>query len=136
MSAAATLAFCVYAAVGIDNLTPYIGYFYLSVPFVLVLVIAIGLASATPVPGAVAAATAGALIVIAFGINLGTDLRDNDPGLPAAVATVRDPWRMNRRKNVANNQSKLASPRTSYTDSADLKVRMRHEVAGTLVCRH
>jgi hypothetical protein len=29
--------------------------------------------------------------------------------LPDAVVTVRDPWRMYRRKNVASNQSKLVS---------------------------
>ncbi|MGA9321929.1 MAG: hypothetical protein WBW06_12825 [Xanthobacteraceae bacterium] len=56
--------------------------------------------------------------------------------LPAAVVTVRDPLRMNRRKNVANNQSKLASPRTSYADSAELKVRARREAPRAPACRH
>jgi hypothetical protein len=100
MAAAATLTFCVYTAVGIDALTPYIGYFYWSVPFVLLLVIAVGLAAAAPlpraVPGTVAvAAAAGALIVFAFAANLGTDLHDNNPGLPGAVSALaaRSPGR-------------------------------------------
>jgi hypothetical protein len=49
---------------------------------------------------------------------------------------VRDPSRMNRRKNVANNQSKLASPRTSYADSAELKVQARREGPRAPACRH
>jgi hypothetical protein len=29
--------------------------------------------------------------------------------LPAAVVTVSDPWRINRRKNIDSSQSKIAS---------------------------
>ena len=46
--------------------------------------------------------------------------------LPAAVVTVRDPWRMNRRKNIASNQSS-SSPRTSSRRQRRMRYLGRHE---------
>ena len=95
----ASLAFLVYAAVGIDVLSAYyIGYFYWSVPFLTVLVAATGLfqaatlKAATPVTAVGAAA---ALAAVAFVPKLHADVHDNDPALPTVVAALaaRDPGR-------------------------------------------
>jgi hypothetical protein len=95
----ASLAFLVYAAVGIDVLSAYyIGYFYWSVPFLTVLVAATGLfqaatlKAATPVTAVGAAA---ALAAVALVPKLHADVHDNDPALPTVVAALaaRDPGR-------------------------------------------
>lgn len=98
MNAAATLAFAVYAAAGIDELSAtghYIGYFYWSVPFLTAAVIVVGLVQAarpailTPLVAAGSAAgLAAALAAVAFVPGLTTSLADNEPTVPAAVATL------------------------------------------------
>jgi hypothetical protein len=93
----ASLAFLVYAAVGIDDLTEtYIGYFYWSVPFLTVLVIAVALfqaATAKVLTPAIVLASAAGLAAVAFVPGLNTGLGDNEPGLPGVVAAIaaRDP---------------------------------------------
>lgn len=93
MTVAASFAFAVYAAVGIDALeATYVGYFYWSVPCVLLMVVVVALAaraSASLAMTALAlAAAAGALIAFAFLVNLRVSLVDNGPQLPGAVAAV------------------------------------------------
>ncbi|HEX6521856.1 MAG TPA: hypothetical protein VF070_17900 [Streptosporangiaceae bacterium] len=93
MAVAASFAFAIYAAVGIDDLdAAYIGYFYWSAPCVLLLVVVVALAaraSASLATTALAlAGAAGALIASAFLVNLRINMHDNDPELPGAVATL------------------------------------------------
>jgi hypothetical protein len=87
-----TIAFLCYAAIGIDDLTEqYIGYFYWSAPAITLLVALVALVQALPPrPGLAAAAAVAAAAVVAFAVVPGTStsLRDNDPDLPAAVATL------------------------------------------------
>ena len=87
-----TLAFCCYAAVGIDTLSHYyIGYFYFSAPILTLLVIALAVVHAPPVPlGAVLAAGAAVLGVAAWAAAPGTAVstQDTDAALPHAVQAV------------------------------------------------
>jgi hypothetical protein len=89
-----SLAFLVYAAAGIDNLTQYyIGYFYWSAPLVTVLVIVLAVIEAIrPRPAAavaVLAAAAAAFVVLAVipGTRTGST-NDIDESLPQVVATL------------------------------------------------
>lgn len=92
ITAVASLAFAVYTAAGIDDLNQYyIGYFYWSVPFALLLVIAVGLVQALPARVGTALGLAGAaaaLVAVGVLAGLRTDIHDNDPQLPHAVATL------------------------------------------------
>jgi hypothetical protein len=87
-----TLAFAVYAAVGIDSLSHYyIGYFYFSAPIITLLVIALAVVHAPPVPlGAVLAAGAAVLGVAVFAAAPATAVstEDTDAALPHAVQAV------------------------------------------------
>ena len=87
-----TLAFAVYAAVGIDKLSEYyIGYFYFSAPIITLLVIALAVVHAPPVPlGAVLAAGAVVLGIAAFAAAPATAVstEDTDAALPHAVQAV------------------------------------------------
>jgi len=87
-----TVAFCCYAAVGIDFLTEYyIGYFYFSAPVLTLLVIAVAVVHAAPArPGAVLAGGAAVLGVAAFALAPATAVstQDTDAALPAAVRAV------------------------------------------------
>ncbi len=95
----ASLAFLVYAAVGIDVLSEYyIGFFYWSVPFLTVLVILVGLLqAATPriLTPLIVLGAAAVLAAAAFVPGFRADVHDNDPALPAVVAALaaRDPGR-------------------------------------------
>jgi hypothetical protein len=103
MTALTSIAFLYYAATGIDYLSEYyIGYFYWSALFLLLLVIAVGLIEAASRQAAVALPAALVTGVLVTGVlaaaagavpGLRTSLRDNDPGLPGAVAVLaaRDP---------------------------------------------
>jgi hypothetical protein len=94
-----SLAFLLYAAVGIDDLTQYyIGYFYWSAPLVTVLVIVLAAAEALPLRGALAgrlgtgaalaAAVAGvAVLAVIPGTRTGST-NDIDQALPRVVATL------------------------------------------------
>ncbi|MBV9857459.1 MAG: hypothetical protein JOY82_23550 [Streptosporangiaceae bacterium] len=92
LNVVSTLAFGFYAAVGVDNLSEqYIGYFYWSAPAITVLVMVVAVVEALPArPGVAVAAAAAAMAVVALAVNPGThtDLRDNDPALPSAVAAI------------------------------------------------
>ena len=102
-----SLAFLLYAAVGIDDLTEYyIGYFYWSAPLIMVLVIVLAGFEALPLRGelaarlsaaaALAAAAAGvAVLAVAPGTRTGST-NDIDQALPRVVATLaaRAPGRM------------------------------------------
>jgi hypothetical protein len=87
-----TVAFLAYAAIGIDDLTEqYIGYFYWSAPAITLLVVVVAVVQALPARlGTASAAVLAAVAVIGFAVNPGTStsLRDSDPELPAAVATL------------------------------------------------
>jgi hypothetical protein len=87
-----TLAFALYAAVGIDSLSHYyIGYFYFSAPVITLLVIALTAVHAPPVPlGAVLAAGAAVLGVAVFAAAPATAVstEDTDAALPHAVQAV------------------------------------------------
>jgi hypothetical protein len=50
--------------------------------------------------------------------------------LPAAVVTVSDPWRMNRRKSMDSNQSKIVSTLTGATPTGRtaLLTRLAHAI--------
>ncbi|MGH3219414.1 MAG: hypothetical protein ACRDPY_12010 [Streptosporangiaceae bacterium] len=86
-----TLTFLFYAAVGIDTLEQYIGYFYWSAPLVMVLIIAVAamqslslrLGTVVAVAAAVAAVT---MLAVIPGTRTGTN--DVDESLPSAVAAV------------------------------------------------
>ncbi len=90
-----TLAFVLYAAVGIDDLfSHYIGYFYWSAPLVMVLIIAVGTVEALRRrSGALATAVAGlaaAAVLIALAVIPGTRTSTSDinESLPGAVASL------------------------------------------------
>jgi hypothetical protein len=87
-----TLAFAVYAAMGIDSLSHYyIGYFYFSAPVVTLLVIAVTVVHAPPkAVGSVLAAGAAVLAVAAFAAAPATAVNtgDTDAALPNAVRAV------------------------------------------------
>lgn len=92
LTAVVSLAFVFYVVDAVDLLTEqYIGYFYWAVPFALLLAIVVALVEAVPAKAlsliALSAATGG---VAAFGLlaDLRTDTHDNDPEIPAAVATL------------------------------------------------
>jgi len=93
----ASIAFLVYAAVGIDDLSGYyIGYFYWSVPFLTVLVAVVALlqaATAKLLTPFITLGTAAALGAVALVPGLRADVHDNDPALPRVVAALaaRDP---------------------------------------------
>jgi hypothetical protein len=94
-----SLAFLLYAAAGIDDLTEYyIGYFYWSAPLITVLVIVLSAVEALPLGGqlaarigtgaALAAAAAGvAVLAVAPGTRTGST-NDIDQALPRVVATL------------------------------------------------
>lgn len=98
-----TLAFLLYAAVGIDDLSDYyIGYFYWSAPLITVLVIVLALFEAVPRPAAdgprlaswlgtgvavLAAAAAVAALAVIPGTRTG-GTNDIDQALPQVVATL------------------------------------------------
>jgi hypothetical protein len=94
-----SLAFLLYAAVGIDDLTEYyIGYFYWSAPLITVLVIVLAAVEAVPLRGALAArlstgvallaAVAGiAVLAVSPGTRTGST-NDIDQALPRVVATL------------------------------------------------
>ncbi len=98
-----SLAFLLYAAVGIDNLSEYyIGYFYWSAPLVTALVIVLAALGAVPRPGAegsrlavrlstgaalLAAAAAVAVLAVIPGTRTGST-NDIDESLPHVVATL------------------------------------------------
>jgi len=98
-----SLAFLLYAAVGIDNLNAYyIGYFYWSAPLVTVLVIVLAALEAVPRPGAegsrlaarlstgvalLAAVAAIAMLAVIPGTRTGST-NDIDESLPHVVATL------------------------------------------------
>jgi len=98
-----SLAFLLYAAVGIDNLSEYyIGYFYWSAPLVTALVIVLAALEAVPRPGAegsrlavrlstgaalLAAAAAVAVLAVIPGTRTGST-NDIDESLPHVVATL------------------------------------------------
>jgi len=102
-----SLAFLLYAAIGIDDLTEYyIGYFYWSAPLITVLVIVLAGFEALPPRGelaarlsagaALAAAVAGvAVLAVVPGTRTGST-NDIDQALPRVVATLaaRAPGRM------------------------------------------
>jgi hypothetical protein len=90
-----SLAFLVYAAVGIDDLTAYyIGYFYWSAPLITVLVVVLGLAagagSARARLSACVAVLAAALTLAVLAVIPGTHASTNDidEALPKVVATL------------------------------------------------
>jgi hypothetical protein len=86
-----TLIFLFYAAVGIDILAPYIGYFYWSAPLVMVLIIVVALVQALrPGPGTVVAAVAAVAAVATLAVIPGTrtSTNDIDESLPRVVATI------------------------------------------------
>jgi hypothetical protein len=93
-----SLAFTLYAAIGIDDLTQYyIGYFYWSAPLVTVLVIVLAAFEAVPRTGALAArlstgAALGAAVagvaVLAVIPGTRTSTNDIDQALPRVVATL------------------------------------------------
>jgi hypothetical protein len=103
VNAVSTLAFLLYAAVGIDSLTDYyIGYFYWSAPLVTVLVIVLALVEAAPRPAAggyrlasrlstgvavLAAAAAFTVLAVIPGTRTGST-NDIDEALPSVVATL------------------------------------------------
>ena len=86
-----TLTFLFYAAVGIDTLEQYIGYFYWSAPLAMVLIIVVAVVQApsfrlaTVVAVAAAAAAFTTLAVIP---GTRTAVNDIDESLPGAVATL------------------------------------------------
>ncbi len=103
-----TLAFVLYTAVGIDEVTAhYIGYFYWSAPLIMVLIIVVGAVEALrrrfgvpavgtrpswavlrPGPAAAVLAAAAAFIALAVIPGTRTSTRDIDESLPGAVATL------------------------------------------------
>jgi hypothetical protein len=93
-----SLAFMLYAAVGIDDLTQYyIGYFYWSAPLVTVLVIVLAAFEAVPGTGALAArlstgvalgAAVAGVAVLAVIPGTRTSTNDIDQALPRVVATL------------------------------------------------
>jgi len=103
VNAVSSLAFLLYAAVGIDNLNAYyIGYFYWSAPLVTVLVIVLAALEAVPRPGAegsrlaarlstgvalLAAVAAVAVLAVIPGTRTGST-NDIDESLPHVVATL------------------------------------------------
>ena len=87
-----SLAFLLYAAIGIDNLTEYyIGYFYWSAPLAVALVVVLVLVEAIKGKTGVALATAAALAAfVALTVVPGTrtSTKDIDEALPRVVATM------------------------------------------------
>ena len=86
-----TLTFLFYAAVGIDILAQYIGYFYWSAPLVMVLIIVVAVVQALrPRPGTVVAAVAAVAAVTTLAVIPGTrtSTNDIDESLPGVVATI------------------------------------------------
>jgi hypothetical protein len=87
-----TLAFLLYASVGIDDLSAYyIGYFYWSAPLITVLVIVLGAAEALGQrwgTGAAVLAAAAAFAVLAAIPGTRTSTNDIDQSLPQVVATL------------------------------------------------
>jgi hypothetical protein len=86
-----TLTFLFYAAVGIDILAQYIGYFYWSAPLVMVLIIVVAVVQAAGLRlGTVVAVVAAAAAFTTLAVTPGTrtSTNDIDESLPLAVATV------------------------------------------------
>ncbi|HTX27136.1 MAG TPA: hypothetical protein VME19_08980 [Streptosporangiaceae bacterium] len=90
-----TLAFVLYAAVGIDDLfSHYIGYFYWSAPLIMVLIIVVGTVEAlrrrSDALGTAVAALAAAAVLIALAVIPGTRTSTSDinESLPGAVASL------------------------------------------------
>ncbi len=86
-----TLTFLFYAAVGIDILAQYIGYFYWSAPLVMVLIIVVAVVRALrPGPGTVVAAVAAVAAATTLAVIPGTrtSTNDIDESLPRVVATI------------------------------------------------
>ena len=90
-----SLAFGVYAAVGIDNLSEYyIGYFYWSAPLVTVLVIVLAALEAVPLSwaavstGVAVLAAAAAFAMLAMIPGTRTSTSDTDGSLPQVMATL------------------------------------------------
>jgi hypothetical protein len=98
LNVVSSLAFLLYAAVGIDDLTQYyIGYFYWSAPLVTVLVIVLAVFEAVPRTGALAArlstgvalaAAVAGVAVLAVIPGTRTSTNDIDLALPRVVATL------------------------------------------------
>jgi hypothetical protein len=98
VNAVSSLAFLLYAAVGIDDLTQYyIGYFYWSAPLITVLVVVLAAFEAVPGKGAVAArlSTGAALLAAAAGVAVlavipgtRTSTNDIDLALPRVVSAL------------------------------------------------
>lgn len=87
-----TLAFAIYAFSAADYLTNYyIGFFFWSVPFALLLIVTVGVTQAIRARAvtALAIATSVAMVaVLGFVVTLRTDTHDDDPMIPAAVASL------------------------------------------------
>ena len=95
LNVVSSLAFLLYAAVGIDDLTQYyIGYFYWSAPLVTVLVIMLAALEAVPrraaalSTGIAVLAAAAAVAVLALIPGTRTSTNDIDEALPQVVATL------------------------------------------------
>jgi hypothetical protein len=91
VNAVSTLAFLFYAAVGIDILAQYIGYFYWSAPLVMALIIVVAVVQAAGLRlGTVVAVVAAAAAFTTLAVTPGTrtSTNDIDESLPLAVATV------------------------------------------------
>jgi hypothetical protein len=87
-----TVAFVVYAAVGVDYLTEYyIGYFYFSAPIITLLVIAVSVVQGLPVrlgTGLAAAAAAAAVVAFAAAPATAVNTSQTEAALPNAVQAV------------------------------------------------
>jgi len=86
-----TLTFLFYAAVGIDILAQYIGYFYWSAPLVMVLIIVVAVVEAFSLRlGTVLAVTAAAAAFATLAVipATRTSTNDVDESLPSAVAAL------------------------------------------------
>ena len=86
-----TLTFLFYAAVGIDILAQYIGYFYWSAPLVMVLIIVVAVVEAFSLRlGTIVAVVAAVAAFTALAVIPGTrtSTNDIDESLPRAVATL------------------------------------------------
>lgn len=98
LNGVSSLAFGLYAAVGIDDLTQYyIGYFYWSAPLITVLVVVLAAFEAVPRTGALAArlstgvalgAAVAGVAVLAVIPGTRTSTNDIDQALPRVVATL------------------------------------------------
>jgi len=99
LNVVSTLAFVLYTAIGIDDLTShYIGYFYWSAPLIMVLIIVVGAVEAlrlrsgrilrAAAPAVAVLAAAAAFITLAVIPGTRTSTGDINESLPAAVAAL------------------------------------------------